>query len=223
MAFSPDGSYLYLTSGERAKKEPAQDLSSNLGAVLRLTPGGEAAPGNPFADRGSPTDQIWSYGHRNLLGLAFAPDGELYETETGPKGGDEFQLIERGENYGWPVVSNGDNYDGSDIPEHDTREKFRRPDEFWNPVITPSAMIWYTGGAFPGWEGSPLVTGLNSRALVRVTMDCHWDGRKVCESERWVFSNRLREIEQGPDGTVWILEDEKHGKGGQLLHLVPAE
>jgi glucose/arabinose dehydrogenase len=223
MAFSPDGRYLYLSSGERMKKEPAQDLSSNLGAILRLTPDGEAAPGNPFADRGSPTDQIWSYGHRNPLGLTFAPDGQLYEAETGPKGGDEFQLIERGENYGWPVVSNGDNYSGSDIPEHDARETFRRPDEFWNPVITPSAMIWYTGSAFPDWQGGPLITGLNSRALVRLTMDCHWEGRKVCEAERWVFNNRLREIEQGPDGTVWILEDEKHGKGGQLLHLTPAK
>jgi glucose/arabinose dehydrogenase len=222
MAFSPDGEHLFLSSGERQKKEPAQDLSSNLGAILRLTLDGEAAAGNPFADRGSPTDQIWSYGHRNALGLVFAPDGRLYENEMGPKGGDEFQLIERGENYGWPVVSNGDNYDGSDIPEHDTRPEFRAPDEYWNPVISPSAMIWYTGDAFPGWTGSPLITGLNSKALVRVTMDCPWQGREVCEAERWVFDNRLREVEQGPDGTVFILEDEKDGAGGQLLHLVPA-
>ena len=221
MAFSPDGEHLYLSSGERQKKDPAQDLSNNLGAVLRLTPDGEAAPGNPFADRGAPTDQIWSYGHRNVLGLVFAPDGQLWEHEMGPKGGDEFQLIEAGLNYGWPVVSNGDDYDGTDIPEHDTRPEFEQPDEYWNPVISPAGMAWYTGDVFPSWTGTPLITGLNSKALVRVDMDCEWDGRDVCEAERFGFENRLRDVEQGPDGTVWLLEDERDGKGGQLLHLTP--
>ena len=223
IAFSPDGQYLFLSSGERQKKDPAQDRSSNLGAVLRLTPEGEAAEGNPFYDEGGVTAQIWSYGHRNTLGLAFDEEGTLWQHEMGPKGGDEFQKIEKGENYGWPVVSNGDNYDGSDIPEHDTRPEFRQPDEFWNPVISPSSMIIYDGAMFDAWQGSPLITGLNSRALVQVSLNCEWDNREICEAERYGFENRLREIEQGPDGAVWLLEDERDGEGGRLLKLTPAE
>ena len=222
MAFSPDGQYLFVTSGERQKFDPAQDLSANLGAVLRLNPDGTAAEGNPWADEGSPADQRWTMGNRNLLGLAYDQDGTLWEVEMGPKGGDEFQRVEEGENYGYPTVSNGDHYDGRDIPDHDTQPQFRAPDEFWNPVISPSSLVIYSGEAFPDWEGDALITGLSSQALIRVTFECELNGREICEAERFDMGTRLREVEQDPeDGTLWILEDGPEGDGGRLLHLVP--
>ncbi|MBB4658118.1 PQQ-dependent sugar dehydrogenase [Parvularcula dongshanensis] len=225
IVFSPDGQYMFVSSGERQKFDPAQDMSNNLGSILRLNPDGTAAEGNPFADQGSPTDQIWSYGHRNILGLAFGPDGTLWEHEMGPKGGDEFQRIEEGENYGYPIVSNGDHYDGRPIPNHDTRPEFRAPDEFWNPVISPSSLIIYTGDRYEGWQNTALIGGLSSQALVHVTFDCELDGREICESERFQMDNRIREVEQGPDGLVWLLEDNGNddGEGGRLLRLDPVQ
>ena len=222
IAFSPDGEYLFLTSGERQKFDPAQDLSANLGGILRLNPDGTAAAGNPWAEEGSPADQRWTMGNRNPLGLAFAPDGTLWEHEMGPKGGDEFQMVEGGKNYGYPIVSNGDHYDGEIIPDHDTRPgEFRDPDESWNPVISPAGMIFYTGDRFPAWQGDALIGGLSSQALIVATRDCQLDGREVCEETRYDMGTRIREVEQGPDGTVWLLEDGTKGAGGRLLHLVP--
>src|SRR5690606_6544129 len=127
IAFSPDGQYLFLASGDRQKMEPAQDLSNNLGSVLRLTLDGKPPPGNPFANRGSPSDQIWSYGHRNILGLQFDAQGRLWDLEHGPAGGDELNLVVQGENYGWPVVSDGVHYNGDPIPDHNTRPEFHAP------------------------------------------------------------------------------------------------
>lgn len=221
MAFSPDGRHLFVTSGDRWIPETAQDLSNNLGAVLRLTPDGAAAPGNPMYDRGGAAAEIWSYGHRSPLGLAFDAEGELWELEMGPAGGDELQRVERGRNYGWPVVAYGDHYRGADIPGHDTRPDLRAPDVYWNPVISPTAMIIYSGALFPDWQGSVLITGLTSRALVRVSFDCPLAFRDMCEVERFMMAARLREIEQGPDGEVWILEDGVEGGPGRLLRLTP--
>lgn len=221
MAFSPDGQHLFMTSGDRWIPEAAQDTSNNLGAVLRLTPDGQPAPGNPMYDRGGATAEIWSYGHRSPLGLAFDAEGELWELEMGPTGGDELQRIERGANYGWPIVSYGDHYRGQDIPGHDTRPEFRAPEAYWNPVISPTAMIIYSGGLFPDWEGSVLITGLTSQALVRVSFDCPLAFRDICEVERFMMGERLREIEQGPDGAVWLLEDGGQEGLGRLLRLTP--
>jgi glucose/arabinose dehydrogenase len=216
IVFAPDGK-MFLTSGERQKFDPAQDMSMNLGKVLRLNDDGTVPRDNPFASRGGVTAQIWSLGHRNLLGLAFAPDGRLWENEMGPKGGDEFNRIERGSNYGYPIVSDGDHYDGKDIPDHVTRPEFNAPEVSWTPVISPSSLMFYTGKLFPQWRGSAFIGGLSSKALVRVTIS----GDTAREAERWDMGERIREVEQGPDGAIWVLED--GGKSaGRLLRLAPA-
>ena len=221
MAFSPDGRYVFITSGDRWIPETAQDTSNNLGAVLRLTPDGRAAPGNPMYASGGATAEIWSYGHRSPLGLAFDSGGTLWEVEMGPNGGDEFQRIEMGRNYGWPVVAYGDHYRGPDIPGHDTRPELRAPDTYWNPVISPTSVIIYSGALFPDWRGSALITGLTSRALIRVSFECPLAYRAICEVERFPMGNRLREIEQGPDGAIWLLENGDDEGSGRLLKLMP--
>jgi aldose sugar dehydrogenase len=221
MAFAPDGEHLFLTSGDRWIPQTAQDMGNNLGAVLRLTLDGKAAPGNPMFDRGGVTAEIWSKGHRSPLGLAFDADGTLWELEMGPTGGDEFQRIEMGKNYGWPIVAYGDHYKGPDIPGHDTRPDFRAPDTYWNPVISPTSMIIYSGGIFPEWKGSVLITGLTSKSLIRVSFDCPLAFREICEVERFSLGSRLREIEQGTDGSIWLLEDGDRDEAGRLLKLTP--
>ena len=217
IAFSPDGKYLFVSSGERQKFTPAQDLSTNLGKVLRLNLDGTPAAGNPFAAKGSPSDQIWSYGHRNVLGLAFDAQGRLWDMEHGPKGGDEINLVKPGQNYGWPLVSNGDHYDGRAIPRHDTRPDFAAPAISWNPVIAPGDFIFYSGQMFPQWRGQALLGGMNPSVLVRVA----FDGETAREVSRTPMEHRLREIEQGPDGAVWVLEDGKEPGASRLLKLTP--
>jgi glucose/arabinose dehydrogenase len=219
LAFSPDGRYLFITSGERFKFTVAQDLNQNLGKVIRLTPEGGIPSDNPFFDRGQIASQVWSYGHRNVLGLAFDGAGRLWAAEMGPRGGDEFNRIERGSNYGWPSVSNGQHYDGSPIPAHSTRPEFNAPEVSWNPVISPSSLVLYTGDAFPTWRGSALIGGLSSQALIRVAID----GTRARETERWDMGARIREVEQGPDGALWLLEDEREGSQGRLLRLSPVQ
>lgn len=219
LAFSPDGRYLFIASGDRQKMEPAQDLSNTLGTIVRLLPDGTPAPGNPFADRPAPTNQIWSYGHRNILGLAFDPEGRLWGLEHGPAGGDELNLIEPGRNYGWPLVANGKHYDGRAIPAHSTRTDLAGPAISWNPVIAPGGFIFYTGDVFPAWQGQALLSGLVSQGLVRVRID----GRSATEEVRYPLGNRIREIEQAPDGTLWVLEDGKEPGAGRLLKLTPRQ
>lgn len=214
IAFSPDGKYLFVTSGDRQKFTPAQDLSVNLGKVLRLMPDGKPAPGNPFADKDGVSPQIWSYGHRNLLGIAFSPDGRLWDIEHGPAGGDEINLVQSAKNYGWPLVSDGDHYDGKPIPRNVTRPDLAKPAISWNPVIAPGNMIFYTGGAFPEWQGQGLIAGLASGGIVRVGIE----GDAIRELERIDLGNRIREIEQASDGTIYVLED---GEGAKLRHITP--
>jgi glucose/arabinose dehydrogenase len=147
IAFAPDGQYLFLSSGERQKFDPAQDLGVNLGKIIRLLPDGSPAPGNR-----SPTvvafPRRWSYGHRNVLGLKFDAQGRLWDLEHGPAGGDELNLLEPGKNYGWPLVSDGDNYDGTPIPRNATRPDLAAPAISWNPVIAPGDFVFYSGKAF---------------------------------------------------------------------------
>ncbi len=213
IAFSPDGKYLFFTNGERQKFDPAQDKSATLGKVLRLNDDGTPATGNPLAGQGF-HPAVWSYGHRNLLGIAFDAQGRLWEQEMGPKGGDEVNLILPGRNYGYPIVSNGDHYDGRNIPDHPTRPEFEAPKVSWNPVISPGGLMFYSGSLFPAWKGSAFIGGLSSQALVRIA----FDGDKAREAERFDMGERIREVEQGPDGALYVLED---GAGGRLLRLTP--
>jgi len=214
IAFGPDGK-LWISSGERQKFDPAQDMKSNLGKIVRLNDDGSVPADNPFADQGGVTAQIWSLGHRNPLGLAFNAQGQLWEHEMGPKGGDEINRIERGANYGYPIVSNGDHYDGTPIPDHDTRPEFNAPEASWNPVISPAGFVIYSGDLFGDWKGDGFIGGLSSQSLVRI----EFDGDKAREAARYPMGARIREVEQGPDGAIWLLED---GTQGRLLKLTPA-
>lgn len=216
MAFSAEG-YLYISSGDRQKFDPAQDMRMNLGKVLRLHDDGTVPDDNPFADQGGVTAQIWSLGHRNPLGLAFDSQGRLWNQEMGPRHGDELNLVKRGRNYGYPIVSNGDHYSGEEIPDHDTRPEFEAPRAFWVPAISPGGLMFYSGDLFPDWQGNAFIGGLSSEALVRVEID----GETAREAERFEMGQRIREEEQGPDGAIWILEDEEGGNGGRLLKLTP--
>jgi aldose sugar dehydrogenase len=211
LAFGPDG-MLYITSGDRQKFTPAQDMDSNLGKIIRLTDGGMVPSDNPYYDQGRIKSQIWTSGQRNPLGIAFDAQGRLWAQEMGPKGGDELNLIVKGKNYGYPIVSNGDHYDGREIPDHDTRPEFEAPKVSWTPVISPGGLIVYSGDKFPAWKGNIFIGGLSSQALVRVAVD----GDKAREAERYDMGARIREVEQGPDGALWLLEDE-----GRLLKLTP--
>jgi glucose/arabinose dehydrogenase len=214
IAFSPDGKYLFLSSGERMQGAPAQALDSNLGKVLRLNLDGTPADGNPFAGRGGVSREIWSYGHRNLLGLKFDLDGQLWDLEHGPRGGDEINKVEPGNNYGWPNRSNGDDYSGTPIPDHSADDGFAKPAISWNPVIAPGDFVFYSGKLWPEWRNQALAAGLASMALVRVSLN----GDTGAEEARYKFDKRLRDIVEADDGSLYVIED---GPGGRLLHLTP--
>jgi glucose/arabinose dehydrogenase len=213
IAFGPDG-FLFISSGERQHFDPAQDMAGNLGKIVRLNDDGSVPAGNPFADQGEIAAQVWSLGHRNPLGLAFDGSGRLWNIEMGPMGGDELNRVERGSNQGYPIVSNGNHYDGRDIPDHVTRPEFNAPEVSWNPVISPGDFIFYSGSQFPAWQGNALAAGLSSKSLVRIVID----GDNAREAERFNMGQRMREIEQGPDGAIYMLED---GEAGRLLKLTP--
>lgn len=218
IAFSPDGKYLFFTNGERQKFDPAQDPKATLGKVLRLNLDGTPAAENPLAARGF-HPAVWSYGHRNLLGLAFDKDGRLWEQEMGPKGGDEVNLIKPGLNYGYPLASNGDHYDGRDIPDHRPGDGFEAPKVWWNPVISPGGLLYYSGDLFPHWKDSLFIGGLSSKALVRVKLN----GESASKADQWDMGARIRDVEQGPDGALWVLEDGGDGSQGRLLKLTPVK
>ncbi len=216
IVFSPDGQYMFVSSGDRQEQTPAQDLSNNLGGIVRLNLDGTPAAGNPFADQGSPTDQIWSYGQRNLLGLAMREDGELWELEHGPRGGDELNFVVAGANYGWPTRSNGDNYSGVDIPDHTEDDGFTKPAIHWTPVIGPGGMDFYSGDMFADWQGQLLVANLTTESIVRLSTDSANNFAE--ELGRYSFPMRLRDIEIAPDGAIWVIEN---GEDGRLMRLTP--
>lgn len=216
IAFSPDGQYLFIGSGERQKFDPAQDMTANLGKIVRLYPDGTVPKDNPFIDKEDALPEIWSLGHRNILGIAFDNEGRLWNQEMGPRDGDELNLVQRGANFGYPIVSEGDHYDGKKIPNHDTRPEFEAPKVAWVPTIAPSGLIFYSGDLFPAWKGSAFVGGLASQALIRIS----FDGDSAKEAERFLMGNRIREVEQGPDGAIYLLED---GENGRMLKLTPTK
>ena len=220
IAFAPDGKSLFLSSGERQKFTPAQDMSTNLGKILHLTLDGQPAPGNPFAARGGIAAQVWTLGHRNPLGLQFDAQGRLWDLEHGPAGGDELNLLEPGRNYGWPLVSDGNNYDGTPIPRNKTRPDLAQPAISWNPVIAPGDFLFYSGKAFPQWRGQALIAALGTGGVVRVAIADDANGRPVGkEVERIDLGTRMREIREAPDGTLWLLEDGDHAR---LRKLAPS-
>jgi aldose sugar dehydrogenase len=205
---------LYLSSGDRMKFDPAQEMGGNLGKVLRLTPEGAPAPRNPWAAKGGVAAQFWTIGHRNVLGLSFAPDGRLWGAEMGPKGGDELNLIVAGRNYGWPKASNGSHYDGRDIPDHKPGDGFEPPKLWWNPSISPGGLLIYSGDRFPAWKGDALIPALSGEALIRVDIK----GDRATKAEQWPMNARIRAVDQGPEGSVFVIEDK-----GRLLRLDPAK
>lgn len=246
IAFAPDGQSLFLSAGERQRFEPAQDTSLPMGKVLHLTLDGKAISGRADERLGASTVTVtdppedsevakrttgrqiawpgpnhtpaetWTLGHRNPLGLAFAPDGRLWEVEMGPKGGDELNLIVAGRNYGYPRVSNGDNYNGVPIPDHRGGDGFEPPKVFWNPVISPGDLLIYSGDLFPKWKGDALIAALSGQALIRVDID----GEKATKADQWDMGQRIRAVDQGPRGEIYLLED---GPGARMLRLEPVK
>ncbi|QER38228.1 PQQ-dependent sugar dehydrogenase [Acinetobacter suaedae] len=211
MVFGADGK-LWVSSGERQKFDPAQDMKSNLGKVLRLNEDGTPAEGNPFSQQGGVSAEIWSLGHRNPLGIAFDTQGQLWVVEMGPEGGDELNLIVKGANYGYPTVSNGNHYSGLPIPDHSTRPEFKAPEIDWTPVISPSSMIVYTGDQFPLWRQKALIGGLSSKSIVVVDLNA----QPVKEVQRLDMKQRIRGLHQAQDGSIWVIED---GPQAKLLKL----
>jgi glucose/arabinose dehydrogenase len=217
--------YLWISSGERQQGTPAQDMQSTMGKIIRLNMDGSVPSDNPFADQGGVTAEIWSLGHRNPLGLAFDPAGTLWNVEMAPQGGDELNRVERGANYGWPIVSEGVNYGGGPIPDHDTRPEFNPPAVFWmrdtpaGQSISPSSLMFYTGDAFPEWRGNAFVGGLAGQFISRIEID----GDDAREVERFDMGMRVRAIEQGPDGALWVAEDGGRGAMGRLFKLTPGD
>jgi glucose/arabinose dehydrogenase len=213
LAFSPDG-HLFITSGDRQKMKPAQSWTQSLGKVIRLKADGSVPSDNPFQDKGELAKSFWSLGHRNMLGMAFDNQGQLWTHEMGPRHGDELNLTLAGNNHGWPIVSWGNHYSGVPIPDHDTRPDFHTPEAYWVPTIAPSGLIIYNGTLFKKWQGNAFIGGLRSEALIRISIQ----NDKAKEVERFDMGKRIREVEQGPNGAIWVLED---GKDGRLLRLTP--
>jgi len=212
IVFGPDGK-LYLTSGERMRFDPAANLKTNLGKVVRINPDGSTPADNPFAGTDTARADIWTYGHRNMLAAAFDPSGRLWVLEMGPLGGDELNLIQRGKNYGWPFVSNGDNYAGPSIPDHATRRDLTAPVRSWTPVIAPSGAMFYSGAMFPAWRGSLIAGGLATQSLIRLQLDGE---QRVGVEERLFMGRRIRDVVQAPDGAILVIVD---NKDGDLLRL----
>jgi len=227
---APDGQHLFITSGERQKFSPAQNMSSNLGKIVRLNLDGSTPEDNPFFGNGGIADTVWTLGHRNVLGIDVDADGQLWAHEMGPKGGDELNRIVRSENYGYPEVSEGSHYSGEPIPSHDTNLAYENPALSWSPVISPSGFVIYDGDRFSDWQDNGLIGGLSSQALIRVRFErAELDNTGApasdeametvaTEAERYSWGKRIREVEQGPDGAVYVLEDQD---GGRLVKLEP--
>lgn len=216
MAFSPDG-HLFITSGERQKFTPAQNMAMNLGKIVRLNADGSVPEDNPFYGQGKVTEQIWTLGHRNPLGIDFDEQGNLWSHEMGPAHGDELNIIERGRNYGYPAVSQGDHYSGVKIPNHEDYPVFKAPELAWVPAISPAGFIIYKGNKFSDWKGNGFIGGLSSKALVRVALNKDDEGKwSLEEAERYEWGKRVREVEQDGVGNIYVLEDKE---GGRLIKL----
>ena len=221
-----DKGYLWITSGDRQKFTPAQDMQSNSGKIIRLNDDGSVPTDNPFVnyreanplvDNNGVYSELWSIGHRNPLGIAQDLNDRLWVIEMGPRHGDELNLIRKGGNYGYPVVSDGDHYDGREIPDHSTRPDYDAPAISWVPAISPGHLTVLPGKQFKAWRGNALASGLSSQAIVRIEID----GEQASEVARYEMGARIRSVIEGPDGAIWVLEDERGGSQGRLLKLLP--
>jgi glucose/arabinose dehydrogenase len=217
LAFDPAG-HLFITVGERGQDDRAQDLADMNGSVIRLRPDGSVPQDNPFVGRADARPEIFSYGHRNPQGMAVHPEtGEVWTQEHGPRGGDEVNLIRAGVNYGWPVITYGIDYSGLPVGEGTHKEGMAQPVYYWDPSIAPSGMAFYTGDAFPEWRGDLFIGALKFELLARLELD----GERVVAEERLLEGaiGRIRDVETGPDGFLYLLTDESDGG---LYRLEPA-
>jgi len=217
-AQASDGN-LFVTLGDHfGPRDEAQNLGVDNGKIVRIAPDGSIPQDNPFVGRAGARAEIWSYGHRNPQGLAFHPTtGKLWEHEHGPRGGDEVNIIEKGRNYGWPVIGYGIDYDGSKIHEATAKPGMEQPVKYWVPSIAPSGMAFYTGDLLAAWKGNLFIGALAARLLMRLELD----GEKVVREERLLdrLGERIRDVRQGPDGALWLLTDSGNGR---VLRVVPA-
>lgn len=214
LAFGPDG-MLYVTTGERSDlvtRPQAQDLNSHLGKVLRIRPDGSVPADNPFVGRADARPEIWSYGHRNVQAAAFDTSGGLWVVEMGARGGDELNAVEKGRNYGWPLIAYGQEYSGRPIgPGLTAADGLVQPAYYWDPVIAPSGAQWYTGEAFPAWKGNLFVGGMKDRKLVRLVID----GNRRVAGEEWLLADRgkrVRDVRQDAAGALLVVTDEAQGE-----------
>ena len=211
---------LFLTTGDHfSGRDQAQNLANHLGKLIRIRPDGSVPPDNPFVGRPGAKPEIWSYGHRNPQGLALNPaTGKLWEHEHGPRGGDEINIIEKGKNYGWPVIGFGIDYNGARIHESTHKDGMEQPIWYWVPSIAPSGMAFSPGSMIPAWRGNLFVGALAGQALVRLELD----GEKVVKEERLLqqLRTRIRDVRQGPDGALWLATDSPNGR---ILRVAPAK
>jgi len=217
LVFSKDGN-LFITQGDRMNwREKAQDLSQGQGKVMRINPDGTVPRDNPFVGREGALPEIWSYGHRNVQAAALHPEtGQLWTVEHGARGGDELNHPEAGKNYGWPIITYGVDYSGAKVGEGTAKAGMEQPVYYWDPVIAPSGMVFYTGDRYPGWKGSVFVGSMTPGALVRLQLD---KGR-VAREERYLgdMHERIRDVQQGPDGLLYLITDSDDGR---ILRVVP--
>ncbi|MEO8530023.1 MAG: PQQ-dependent sugar dehydrogenase [Deltaproteobacteria bacterium] len=207
------GGHIFLTLGERQKFTPAQDLAQHLGKIIRLNRDGSVPDDNPFVGQSGVQPEIWSYGHRNPQGATLDLNGQLWESEHGAMGGDEVNLIAPGQNYGWPVISYGVNYDGSKIGEGQTKDGMEQPEHYWDPSIAPSGIMFYTGKLWPEWTGDIFLGSLKFGFIARLDADQDYAEEQMQSDE----TGRVRDIREAPDGSIWFLSV----AGGAVWKITP--
>jgi glucose/arabinose dehydrogenase len=218
LAFSPDGRYLYITAGCRDEFDDIQDNGNEIAKIVRIFPDGSIPSDNPFVGVAGARGDIWSRGHRNPYGLAFDQTGQLWEHENGPMGGDEFNLIVAGANYGWPIASNGRSYGATvdDIPDHKPGDGFAAPAYTWYDSVAPSGLIFYHGSQFAAWEGDAVLGALKGQELIRMKIT----GTTAAIAQEIHFDARIRAVREAPDGAIWVVEDAPSGKVVKLTAVL---
>ena len=216
LAFGPKGSshdgMLFISSGDRQIMRPAQKFDNNLGKIIRLHDDGRIPRDNPFHELGFPANTIWSMGHRNVLGISFSPNDKLWANEMGPLHGDELNIIYKGANYGWPLVSEGNHYNGTHIPSHSTNKKFTPPVKYWVPTIAPSSLAFMPIEKGNRWSGNAFISGLKSKAIFRLEIK----NNQIINEEKFYLGKRIRALTISHDMTLWLIED---GGIGRLLKI----